>query len=135
VELTAQCCKEYQAKLSKLGSPDAIDAWVRTLEDDLSEIHDLEPDGIAARRVLKIEKELLEVVFHHCLLQSLAVHSQFPLGQARCTPSRACAIFHMLHKSLQPSFTSYVWSWGGLEGDAIRAGGQQAAPPASNYAK
>jgi len=61
-QLGDQCREEYQARIKELDTQEAIDAWTRTLEDDLAEQHDLDAQGNAAKKVVDIEDELVAIV-------------------------------------------------------------------------
>ena len=133
--LSTQCREEYQAKIKELGTQEAMDAWTGTLEEDLAEVHDLDAQGSAAKRVIDIENELVQMVFHHGLPSYLGVYSQSSLEQSRCATSCSCPFLRLLCQSIQPPGTSDVWSWSRVKRDVLSPRGQPSAPSPSSYAE
>jgi hypothetical protein len=48
--------------MKQLNTQGAIEAWMRTLEDDSAELHDLDTWGDAVTKVVDIEDELVNIV-------------------------------------------------------------------------
>jgi hypothetical protein len=49
-----------------LNTQEAIEAWTHTLKDDLADLHDLDAQGSATKKVIDIEDELVNIVCSPC---------------------------------------------------------------------
>jgi hypothetical protein len=61
-ELREKCREQYDTAIEGLKTKEDFDSWVRALEIELAETHDLDAQADAARRVVELQDEINSLV-------------------------------------------------------------------------